>query len=68
MTPDEYQRLGRVLEEAERDGSVWPPTSAAIRLLVLTGCRLPKSCRCGGMTWTARRASFGFATPRPAPE
>ena len=39
MTPDEYRRLGRVLKEAERDGSVWPPAIAAIRLLVLTGCR-----------------------------
>ena len=39
LTPDEYRRLGRVLKEAERDGSVWPPAIAAIRLLVLTGCR-----------------------------
>ena len=39
VTPDEYRRLGRVLKEAERDGSVWPLAIAAIRLLVLTGCR-----------------------------
>ena len=39
LTPDEYRRLGRVLKEAERDGSVWPPVIAEIRLLVLTGCR-----------------------------
>ena len=39
LTPEEYRRLGRVLVEAERDGSVWPPATAAIRLLVLTGCR-----------------------------
>jgi len=39
LTVEEYRRLGRVLKEAERDGSVWPPAVAAIRLLVLTGCR-----------------------------
>ena len=39
LTPEEYRRLGSVLEEAEADGSVWPPAIAAIRLLVLTGCR-----------------------------
>jgi len=31
----EYRRLGRVLEEA----GAWPPAVAAIRLLMLTGCR-----------------------------
>ena len=39
LTPEEYRRLGRVLEEAEADGSVWSPAIGAIRLLVLTGCR-----------------------------
>ena len=29
----------RVLSDAEADGSVWPPAIAAIRLLLLTGCR-----------------------------
>ena len=37
LTPAEYRRLGRALGEAE--GSVWPPALAAIRLLLLTGCR-----------------------------
>ena len=31
--------MGRVLKDAEADGSVWPQAIAAIRLLVLTGCR-----------------------------
>ena len=31
----EYRRVGRVLEEAD----AWPPAVAAIRLLMLTGCR-----------------------------
>ena len=39
LTEDEYRRLGRVLDEAEADGSVWPYSIHAIRLLTLTGCR-----------------------------
>ncbi len=39
LTPDEFRRLGRVLRNAETDGSVWPPAIAALRLLMLTGCR-----------------------------
>ena len=39
LTPDEYRCLGRVLDEAEADGSVSPYAIAAIRLLMLTGCR-----------------------------
>ena len=39
LTPEEYRRLGRALSESEADRSVWPPAIAAIRLLMLTGCR-----------------------------
>ena len=39
LTPEEYRRLGRALKQAEAEGAVWPPAIAAIRLLVLTGCR-----------------------------
>ena len=39
LTPEEFRRLGRVLQDAEKDGSVWPPAIAALRLLMLTGCR-----------------------------
>ena len=35
----EYRAVGRVLDEAEADGSAWPAAVAAIRLLMLTGCR-----------------------------
>ena len=35
----EYRIVGRVLDEAEADGSAWPAAVAAIRLLMLTGCR-----------------------------
>ncbi len=43
LTPEEFRRLGRVLQEAEADGSVWPPAIAALRLLMLTGCRKSES-------------------------
>ena len=39
LTPEEYRRLGRVLDEAEADGSVFPSAIPALRLLLLTGCR-----------------------------
>ncbi len=39
LTPREFRRLGRALREAEAEGSLWPPAAAAIRLLLLTGCR-----------------------------
>ncbi|MCY4059850.1 MAG: tyrosine-type recombinase/integrase [Gammaproteobacteria bacterium] len=35
----EYRRLGEVLREVEREGSERPSAVAAIRLLMLTGCR-----------------------------
>ena len=39
LTAEEYRRLGRALKQAESEGEIWPPAIAAIRLLVLTGCR-----------------------------
>ncbi len=39
LTPEEYRRLGRALRQAEDEDGIWPPAIAAIRLLVLTGCR-----------------------------
>ena len=39
LTPEEYRRLGEVLDEAERDGSVLASGITALRLLLLTGCR-----------------------------
>ena len=39
LTEEEFRRLGRVLAAAEADGSVCPPAIAAIRILMLTGCR-----------------------------
>ncbi len=43
LTPEELRRLGRVLRDAKTDGSVWPPAIAALRLLMLTGCRKSES-------------------------
>lgn len=40
LSPKELARLGAALKEAERDGTESPAFCAAIRLLVLTGCRL----------------------------
>jgi len=40
LSPEEFFRLGQVLREVERDGSESPSAVAAIRLLMLTGCRL----------------------------
>ena len=39
LNEDEYRRLGRVLDEAETEGSMGRHGIAAIRLLLLTGCR-----------------------------
>ena len=39
LTEEEFTRLGSVLAEAETEGRVMPSTVAAIRLLMLTGCR-----------------------------
>ena len=39
LTPEEYRRLGAVLDEAETWGSVRPSAIAALRLLLLSGCR-----------------------------
>ncbi len=39
LSREEFERLGRVLNEAQADGSVGAGAIAAIRLLALTGCR-----------------------------
>ena len=39
LTGDEYARLGRVLFEAEAEGPLMASAVAAVRLLLLTGCR-----------------------------
>ena len=39
LSEEEFRRLGRVLDEAGTEGGVSPHAAAAIRLLLLTGCR-----------------------------
>ena len=39
LTRDEYRRLGQALRDGEADGLVSAPAAAALRLLILTGCR-----------------------------
>ena len=40
LSDEEYRRLGAALREAESAGAATAPAIAAIRLLMLTGCRL----------------------------
>ena len=40
LTDEEFHRLGQVLNEIEADGSETLAAVTAIRLLMLTGCRL----------------------------
>ena len=39
LTRDEYRRLGQALRDGEDGGWVSAPAAAALRLLILTGCR-----------------------------
>ena len=39
LTAEEFERLGEALRVADAKGTLWPPAIAAIRLLMLTGCR-----------------------------
>ena len=39
LSREEYRRIGWALHEAKSNGSAWPPAVAAIRMLMLTGCR-----------------------------
>ncbi|MCE2453165.1 MAG: tyrosine-type recombinase/integrase [Nitrospinae bacterium] len=39
LAPEEFRRLDRALKDLEAEGKAWPIAVAAIRLLVLTGCR-----------------------------
>ena len=39
LSEEEFRRLGRVLDEVEAEGKVSASATAAIRLLMLTGCR-----------------------------
>ena len=74
LSDDEYRRLGAALRDAEREGFASPAAIAAIRLLMLTGCRSgeilslrwepgpPSSIRVRpGRTATSRASMRGFA-------
>ena len=74
LSDDEYRSLGAALRDAEREGFASPAAIAAIRLLMLTGCRSgeilslrwepgpPSSIRVRpGRTATARASMRGFA-------
>ena len=71
LAPDEVRRLGRVLTEAEAEGGASVHAVAAIRLLMLTGCRLNEilSLRWDDVDRTARelRIRDGKTGPRSVP-
>ena len=39
LTPEEFRRLGAALKKMEAEGAMMPSAIAAVRLLMLTGCR-----------------------------
>ena len=67
----EYRRAGRALRESEARGAAWPPAVAAIRLLMLTGCRRDEilTLRWRDVDRTARelRLREGKTGPRMVP-
>lgn len=56
LSADEYASLGRTLTAAEADGSEPTAVVAAVRLLMLTGCRLGEimTLKWSYVDWTAR--------------
>ena len=60
LTEAEFARLGQVLEDALQIGGAMPQTVAAIRLLMLTGCRKREIL-------TLRWADVDVESPRIAP-
>ena len=71
LSPDEYRSLGAALRKVESDSSMWPPAIAAIRLLMLTGCRKSEilTLRWDDVDRTARefRLRDGKRGPRMVP-
>ena len=71
LSPDEILRLGRVLTKAEAEGGASMYAAAAIRLLMLTGCRLNEvlTLRWDDVDRTARelRIRDGKTGPRSVP-
>ena len=64
LTDEEFRRLGEVLDEMEAEGRLPVYPAAAIRLLMLTGCRRNEIVELSGRTWTWERESSSCATPR----
>ncbi len=56
LSAEELGRLAGVLAEAEHTATELPSVVAAIRLLILTGCRLSEILTCVGSMWTSRNA------------
>ena len=67
LSDDEYRRLSAALRDAAREGFASPEAIAAIRLLMLTGCRSGEILQLRWEHVDLDRASCGCRTPRPAP-
>ena len=67
LTEGEFQLLGRVLEEFEKEGGIHLSSVAAFRLLMLTGYRCSEvlTLRWGMWTWQSGRFIFGMQKPVP---
>lgn len=57
LSRDEYRRIGRVLNEADEEGAPWPPSVAAIKLIMLTGCRCEEIAK---LQWDDVDRSVGY--------
>ena len=66
LTPEEYQCLGATLKRLEAKGSMMPSAIAAIRLLMLTGCRSDEILTLKWDDVDRRRGCCDYATRRPA--
>ena len=67
LSDEEYRRLGAVLREAEDTGTVADAAIAAIRLLMLTGCRLSEIVTLRWDLVALEVGGFGCRTARRGP-
>jgi integrase len=64
LSPAELRRLGEVLDAMEQERLELPSAIAAVRLLLLTGCRLNEIMKLRGSTSTSPKRCSNCRTPR----
>ena len=67
LTDEEFTRLGQGLDEVESQGGVSAPAVAAIRLLMLTGCRKSEILTLRWEHVALNAGSCGYRIPKRAP-